>query len=96
MSDQESDSSRDAFAERWEHRPRMTYENLSLVFDEAGDLVIEEREEGAATRQITIQEWQLDLVLAFIKQHRLSPMQAGIAAAFSRRGRGGSSAEPAE
>jgi hypothetical protein len=96
MSDQESDSPRDAFAEIWEHRPRMTYENLSLVFDKAGDLIIEDREEGAAARHITVQEWQLDLVLAFIKQHRLSPMHAGIAAAFSRRGHTGVSAEPPE
>jgi hypothetical protein len=81
MSDgQESDS----FDRFWNHRPRMTYEGLSLVFNKVGDLVIDSDADGTGS-QVTIPEWQLDLVLSFIKRHRLAPMQAGIAGAFSRR-----------
>jgi hypothetical protein len=52
----------------------MTYEGLTLVFDAHGDLVIEQRDDGeGVTGQVTIPEWQLDLV------------HAGIAGAFRRR-----------
>lgn len=81
MSDsQESDS----FEKLWNQRPRMTYEGLSLIFNDVGDLVID-CDADEITSQVTIPEWQLDLVLAFIKRHRLSPMQAGIAGALLRR-----------
>jgi hypothetical protein len=83
--DQESDSRGDRLKELFEHRPRMTYENLSLVFDAAGDLVIEQCEAGEVRGQVTIPSWQIDLVLAFIKQHRLSRVQM-YAAAFARTG----------
>jgi hypothetical protein len=86
VSDDHEDGDRiDAFKEIWDRRPRMTYENLSLVFNEAGALVIEQRDGSEVASQATIPEWQLDLVLAFIKQHRLSPMHAGFAAAASAR-----------
>jgi hypothetical protein len=86
MSDsQEDGGSSDAFSELWDRRPRMTYEGLSLVFNEVGDLIIEQRDAGDTTAQVTIPQWQLNLVLEFVKQHRLSPMQAGLASAFSRR-----------
>jgi hypothetical protein len=88
--DQESDGSSDTLKKLWDHRPRMTYENLSLVFDEVGDLVIEQCDAGEVKGQVTIPMWQLELVLAFIKQHRLSPVQAGFATAFSRRRQGSS------
>jgi len=63
----------------WNHRPSMTYEGLKLVFNDVGDLVISEEESGTT---VTIPDWQLDLVLAYIKRHRLS----GVQAALSRRG----------
>lgn len=82
---QETSGPSDALLEAFSRRPRMTYENLSLVFSDEGDLIIEQLEAGAVAGQVTIPSGQINVVLAFIKEHRLSPMQAGISAAFAAR-----------
>jgi hypothetical protein len=83
--EQEIDRSLDALKALWNHRPSMNYAGLTLVFNEPGDLVIERAENGGVATQVTIPAWQLDLMLAFIKRHRLSPMLAGLASGFSQQ-----------
>lgn len=86
--DQPSDSASDRQSKLYEmmrHRPRMTYEGMSLVFNSAGDLVIEQLDGASEVAcKVVVPSWQLDLFLAFIKQHRLS-LREQMFAAFSAK-----------
>ncbi len=59
----------------------MTYDTLSLVFTKSGNLLLGQNDPVRGSSKVVVQDYQLDLVVTFIKQHRLDA-RALILAAF--------------
>ncbi len=80
MTDQHRDSAFERFKEETNHRPRMTYDTLSLVFTKSGNLLLEQNDAVRGSSKVVVPDYQLDLVVAFIKQHRLDARSLMLAA----------------